>query len=103
MSPCAGLESPLISSASALHNLRILPRRGDAGCAVVMFFGDPAIDMLEDAAGEIGIVTCVGIDRGDGTRSNEMRADCDTQRQARGLGYGVLDGGISHALTGIGR
>ena len=86
MSPCAGLESPLISSASALHNLGILSRRGDAGCAVVMFFGDPAIDMLQDAAGEIRIVTGVGIDRGGSTSPEEMRADRDTERQACGLG-----------------
>jgi len=43
-----------------------------------MFFCDPAIDMLEDAAGEIGIVACMGIDRGGGTHSEEMRVDGDT-------------------------
>ena len=80
-----------------------MPHRGDAGCAVVMFFGNPAINMLQDAAGEIRIVACVGIDRGGGTSPDEMRANCDTERQARGFGYGVLDGGIGHALTGIGR
>ena len=51
-----------------------------------MFFGDPAIDMLQDAAGEIRIVACVGMDRGGGTSPEEMRADRDAERQARGLG-----------------
>ena len=37
----------------ALHNLGILSRRRDASRAVVMFFGNPAIDMLQDAAGDL--------------------------------------------------
>ena len=48
-----------------------------------MFFGDPAIDMLKDAAGEVRIVAGVGIDRGGGTHPEEMRVDGDTERQAR--------------------
>ncbi len=32
-----------------------------------------------------------------------MWADCDAERQARGLGDDPLDGGVSHALAGIGR
>ncbi len=51
-----------------------------------MFFGDSAIDMLKDVTGEIGIVAGASIDRGGGTSPEEMRADRDAERPARGLG-----------------
>ncbi len=87
MSPRFGFESQGLNSHSgALHNLCILSRRGDAGCAVVVFFCNPAIDMLQDATGEIRIVTCVRVDRGGGASPEKMRADRDAESQARGLG-----------------
>jgi hypothetical protein len=68
-----------------------------------MIFGDPAIEMLQNAAGKVRIVAGVSIDGGRGASPEEMWADCDAKRQASGLGYYTLDGRIGHALAGIGR
>ena len=85
------------------QNFGILQPCLDAAGAVVTFFRDPMIGVLQDGAGEVWIVAGVARDRSGGAGSKKMRIDRDAERHPRRFGYRPRDGGVAHAKAGVGR